>query len=262
MTISTVSFIGSGNLATHLSKALYAGNIRIVDVYSLNFGNAEKLALEVGARAVHNIGELQPVDLIIICVTDSAIAQVSNSLKNQNIVVHTSGSTSINVLSKHQNYGVLYPFQTFSKETDLDFSNVPVFIESNSSSCFDSLNNLAKTVTGEVYALNTEQRLRLHLAAVFACNFSNHMYSIAHDILRGSDLPFGILSQLINETATKATGSGEPANVQTGPAVRNNLNIMEHHKEILAFNPLWQKIYTFVSNSIIERETERKNGTF
>ena len=262
MTIATVSFIGSGNLATHLAKAFFRNGIRVNSIYSPNFNHAATLADTVDAKAVKDIKAIAPSDLIIICVTDSVIQNVSNVLNSQSFVVHTSGSTSAKILRGHQNYGVFYPFQTFSKNVELDFSEVPVFIEANSDSNLLALKELASAISRKVTVLDSQQRLKLHLAAVFASNFSNHMYSIARDILSEADLPFDILNHLIQETTTKALQSDDPAKGQTGPAVRNNLNILEQHKEILADKPLWQKIYTFVSNSIMERETERKNGTF
>lgn len=260
--ISTVSFIGSGNLATHLAKALARVGIKVESIYSSNYNNACRLASLVNSQPVNNIDEIAPSQLIIVSVTDSAIQQVISNLKIESFIVHTSGSTSIDVLKRHKNFGVFYPFQTFSKDVELDFSEVPVFIEANSDSGLIALKELALTITRNVAVLDSHQRLKLHLSAVFASNFSNHMYSIAHDILKEANLPFDILKHLIRETTSKALQSDDPSKGQTGPAVRENFNILEQHKEILADKPLWQKIYTFVSNSIMERETERKNGTF
>jgi predicted short-subunit dehydrogenase-like oxidoreductase (DUF2520 family) len=262
MTISSVSFVGSGNLATHLAKAFFRNGIQVNSVYSPNHSHATVLAGMVNAKPVKNIAEIAPSDLIIISVTDSAIQEVGALLQIKSLVVHTSGSTSMEVLNSHDNFGVFYPFQTFSREVDLDFSQIPVFVESNNLTNLIALKELAAKISDSVAELASPQRLKLHLSAVFASNFSNHMYSIARDILKEADLSFDILKHLIQETTSKALQSDDPAKGQTGPAVRNNINILEQHKEILADKPLWQKIYTFVSNSIMERETERKNGTF
>jgi predicted short-subunit dehydrogenase-like oxidoreductase (DUF2520 family) len=262
MAISSVSFIGSGNLATHLAKAFIAARVKIESVYSPNYEHSSLLANITGAKSVKHIKRIIPADLIIICVTDSAIQEVSSLLQTKSMVVHTSGSTSIDVLNHHLNFGVFYPFQTFSKNVELDFSQIPVFLEANNHSNLTKLKELAARVSSKVIELNSGQRLKLHLSAVFASNFSNHMYSIARDILSEADISFDILKHLIHETTLKALKSDDPASGQTGPAVRNNINILEQHKEFLANKPLWQKIYTFVSDSIMERETERKNGTF
>lgn len=262
MPISSVSIIGSGNLANHLALALYRNQIKITNVYSRNFNNATVLARQVDATPIKGIHLLEPADLIIICVSDSVIAEINNSLKVKTLVVHTSGSTSIDVLTGKINYGVIYPFQTFSKDVDVDFSKVPVFVEANTQNNASLLKELAEKVSANVRLLNSKQRLKLHLSAVFANNFSNHMYAIAREILLEANLPFELLSHLIEETTAKALKSGDPVKVQTGPAVRGNFNIMEQHKEILAHRPLWQKIYTFVSNSIMERETDKHHGAF
>jgi predicted short-subunit dehydrogenase-like oxidoreductase (DUF2520 family) len=262
MGITSVSIIGSGNVATHLAKILRNTGFVIRNIYSRNFNNATQLANEVEAAPVSNIKDLLPVDIVIICVSDSAIEQVCNQITlNQALIVHTSGSTSIDILRNHKNYGVFYPFQTFSKNTQIDFSKVPVFIEANTSDNEEKLTSVASKISSSVKKLTTENRLKLHLAAVFANNFANHMFSIAHDIITEANLPFEILNHLIHETTSKAISSGNPSEVQTGPAVRNNTNIMELHKEILANKPLYQKIYTFVSSSIIESVTDKKNGT-
>lgn len=262
MSISSISIIGSGNLATHLVKALYQSDFKIINVYSRNINHAAVLAKQVGAIAIDNIRLLEQADLIIICVSDSAIAEINNSLKVTSLVVHTSGSTSLDILNSQINFGVIYPFQTFSKDVDIDFSKVPVFIEANSQGNVLLLKEMIEKISDSVRLLHSEQRLKLHLSAVFANNFSNHMFAIAKDILSEANLPFELLTHLIEETTVKALKSGDPDKVQTGPAVRWNFNILEQHKEILAHKPLWQKIYTFVSDSIMERETDKQHGAF
>jgi predicted short-subunit dehydrogenase-like oxidoreductase (DUF2520 family) len=252
MAISSVTILGSGNLATHLAKALYAKNIRIAHVYSRQFRHAAVLAEKVGAVALDDLRQLTPADLIIVCISDTAIAETGHSLDRNSFVVHTSGSTPMDILSEKTHYGVFYPFQTFSKEVDVDFTGIPVFVEANTRENEMLLLELARKISGKAAVLSSERRLKLHLAAVFAGNFSNHMYAIAGEILKEADLPFEILSHLMQETVNKALLAGNPALVQTGPAVRKNFNILAKHKEILAGKSLWQKIYTFVSNSIME----------
>lgn len=260
MAIKTISVIGSGNLATHLVKALYNHHFTIKSIFSRNIHNAGMLAEKVNARPVSVIRELAPADLLIICTTDSAIAEISSQIISESLVVHTSGSTPVSVLNCHKNFGVLYPFQTFSKFAELDFSKVPLFVEANNANNLQRLKQVADAISGSVEELDSESRLKLHLSAVFACNFSNHMYTIAKDILQEANLPFSLLNHLIEETAYRAVNSGNPAKCQTGPAVRKNMNVLGNHQDLLAANPLWQKIYTFVSDSIMESE-EKSHGT-
>jgi predicted short-subunit dehydrogenase-like oxidoreductase (DUF2520 family) len=257
MSISTVSIIGSGNLATHLAKALAETHLKIIQICSQHIEHAMLLADRVKANAICDISKLEEVDLVVLCVTDSAISSISKDLSPNSFVVHTSGSKPMNILSRHAHHGVVYPFQTFSKDSNLAFSDVPVFLEADSDGSLLLLKEVAEQITRNVRVLNSEQRLKLHLAAVFANNFSNHMYTIAKEILDDAGIPFPILNHLIEETTFKAVRSGEPSTVQTGPAIRHNLDVMEQHKDILVNKPLWQKIYTFVSASIMERETDK-----
>lgn len=263
MAIKSVSIIGSGNLATHLARCLFLKGIQIRQIFSRNSLHASYLAHCVRAEDISDLRDLMPVDLIIICVTDSAIAEISAQINGIGcLVVHTSGSTSVNILAGHGDFGVFYPFQTFSRNMEVDFDKVPMFIEANNSKNTDLLIELAQTISSNVRVLTSAQRLKLHLAAVFASNFSNHMYAIAEDILTEADIPFDLLYPLIRETTEKVIKTGNPVSTQTGPAVRFNLEILERHKELLGHKPLWQKIYTFVSNSIMERVTDERNGTF
>ena len=151
--------------------------------------------------------------------------------------------------NRFENYGVFYPLQTFSKFRDIDFSTVPICIEANNKKLEKILVNLAKYISNSVHLVDSEKRKMLHLSAVFACNFVNHMYSVATEILNQSDIPFDLLKPLIVETMQKAIDF-DPQNAQTGPAVRNDQNIMLKHIELLKDNPEFEKIYRFVSESI------------
>ncbi len=263
MAISSVSIIGSGNLATHLASAFQRYKIEIRQICSRSIQNASILANKIGASAISNPLELAPADLIVICTSDSSIDDVSKSLNTPtSMVVHTSGSTSIDILKPHLNRGVIYPFQTFSKDVDIDFSSIPVFIEANNDENTMLLKEFTERISGNVNVLNSEQRIKLHLAAIFSNNFTNHMFAISREILADANIPFGILNHLMLETTNKAIQSGNPVNVQTGPAVRFNYNILDQHKEILTHKPLWQKIYTFVSDSIMEKEKEKEMEHF
>jgi len=247
-----VVILGSGNVATHLAKALKAEGENVVQVYSQNLDNAKLLATEIGADAIANYTNLiSTADLYIISVKDDAINEVAAQLKNvKGLVVHTSGTTDINVLSKHGlKSGVFYPLQTFSKAKSISFDNIPLCIEAEIESDLDTLEKLANSLTSKVYKLNGEKRKVLHLTAVFACNFPNHLYALAAKILDSNQLEFDILRPLIFETADKVM-TNLPIDVQTGPAVRDDQNTINKHLSMLNNLPELQDIYQTLSNSI------------
>jgi len=247
-----IVLLGSGNVATHLAKALKSKGEEIVQVYSQNLDNATLLAQSIATEAIDDLNKIkQNGDLYIISVKDDAIESVAKSLKNvTGLVVHTSGTTDINILSSQvTKAGVFYPLQTFSKEKEVSFENIPLCIEANDDSQLTILSNLAAKISREVYKLNGEKRKVLHLAAVFACNFPNHLYALANKILSQNDLDFEIIRPLIAETADKVM-SNLPENVQTGPAVRADESTLNKHLSMLTDMPEVQNIYQTLSDSI------------
>lgn len=247
-----IVLLGSGNVATHLAKALKAKGEDVVQVYSPNLNNAKLLADLIEAEAVNDLNEVkQNADLYIISVKDDAIETIAKSLKNvSGLVVHTSGTTDINILSSEvKNTGVFYPLQTFSKGKEVSFENIPLCIEANDESQLAILNNLATKISRQVYELGGEKRKVLHLAAVFACNFPNHLYALANKILSQNGLDFEIIRPLIAETADKVM-SNLPENVQTGPAVRADESTLNKHLSMLTDMPELQNIYQTLSDSI------------
>lgn len=247
-----IVLLGSGNVATHLAKALKSKGEDLVQVYSRNLVNADILAQLVGAAAINDLNNVeQQADLYIISVKDDAIGAVAASLKNVNgLVVHTSGTTDINVLaSQVKKAGVFYPLQTFSKSKDVSFDNIPLCIEASDSGQLAVLNNVATKISSQVYELDGEKRKVLHLAAVFACNFPNHLYALANRILNQNGLDFNIIRPLIAETANKVM-SNLPENVQTGPAVRADESTLNKHLSMLNDMPELHNIYQILSNSI------------
>jgi len=247
-----IVLLGSGNVATQLAKALKAVGEEVVQVYSPNLNHAQFLANLIETKAVSDLNDLeQNADLYIISVKDDAIAAVAGSLKNVNgLVVHTSGTTDINTLSSLvKNAGVFYPLQTFSKGKEISFVNIPLCIEASNEDQLTVLTNLATKLSTKVYLLGGEKRKVLHLAAVFACNFPNHLYTLANEILNQNDLDFEIIRPLIAETADKVM-SNLPENVQTGPAVRADENTLNKHMSMLTSMPGLQNIYQTLSDSI------------
>jgi len=244
--------LGSGNVATHLAKALKAKGEEVVQVYSPNLVNAALLADSIAAEAVNDLNAIKTnADLYIISVKDDAIESIAKRLKAVNgLVVHTSGTTDINVLSAHVKHaGVFYPLQTFSKTKEMVFDRIPLCIEATDATQLDILHKLASKLSQQVYELGGDKRKVLHLAAVFACNFPNHLYALANQVLQQNGLDFEIIRPLIAETADKVM-TNLPENVQTGPAVRADESTINKHLSMLNDMPALQEIYQTLSNSI------------
>jgi predicted short-subunit dehydrogenase-like oxidoreductase (DUF2520 family) len=246
-----VTFIGSGNVATHMAVALKAAGALIDQIWSRNIEHAAALANVVGARPVSDLSEVDTdADLLVIAVKDDVIAEVCGTLKGvRALVVHTSGATGLDVLSAFENYGVLYPLQTFSKNRPIDFTKVPLFIEANTPQVLDELKVIASRLSPLVYEVTSDQRSTLHLSAVFACNFVNHLYALGNQVLQDNSLDFKMLRPLILETAEKVQHD-LPMNVQTGPAVRDDQQTILKHLELLNGKPHLQEIYQSLSKSI------------
>jgi len=247
-----IVLLGSGNVATHLALALKAAGENITQVFSPDLINAKELADKVGSESTNSFSEVdREADLYIISVKDDAIAEVAGNLKGVNgMVVHTSGTTDIKVLSSEVKHaGVFYPLQTFSKSKDVDFKTIPLCLEATDAKQLEILKSLANKLSTKVYQLDGEKRKILHLAAVFACNFTNHLYALANQILIENDLDFDIIRPLIAETADKVM-INLPENVQTGPAIRNDESTINQHLTMLADLPELQEIYQTLSNSI------------
>jgi predicted short-subunit dehydrogenase-like oxidoreductase (DUF2520 family) len=249
--IKTITIIGSGNLATHIGRALLINGFEINQVYSFSKDNAFKLATELNAMPCDDIKFISDEsDAYLVCIKDDCIEALVAQLSFKNkIVVHTSGSVSMRVLSQFEHHGIFYPLQTFSKEKVMTMNEVPFCIEANNEQTKISLINLAKVLTNKVHEIDSEQRKKIHLAAVFACNFSNYMYTIAEELLREEQIDFNILKPLILETAKK-TQENSPATLQTGPAIRNDQEVIKKHLELLNDSKKNQEIYQLISHAI------------
>ena len=249
--MTKVVFIGAGNLATQLSKRMYSKGFDILQVYSYTNQSAEKLATELGCEWTNNLKELRTdADMYVFAVKDAVLIDTISMVEpNQGIWVHTAGSISQDVFKGcSEKYGVFYPLQTFSKERDVDFDRIPFFIESNSQETTDYLLEQAEKLSHKVFKADSDQRKQLHLAAVFACNFTNHMYAISQQILQEHNLHFDAIAPLIEETANKVQEISA-RQAQTGPAVRYDQNVMNNHIDMLKDETL-KDIYRLVSKNI------------
>lgn len=249
-----ISIIGAGKVATHLSNALQYIGHNIIEVYSRTVLSATTLAHQLNCKAVTEIEELSvDSDLYVIALTDNALSTIIPSLckgREKSIFVHTAGSISKDIFKDYaQHYGVFYPLQTFSLDREINFSEIPFFIESSDESTFLTLKHLANQLSSKVYELTDNNRQYLHLAAVFASNFTNHCYAIAQEILKEHQLPFEVLLPLIKETAQKIQIL-PPQQAQTGPAIRQDDNVMQKHLSLLADKPIISDIYKKCSQSI------------
>jgi len=245
-----IAIIGAGSVATHLGLAITAAGHHISCVFNRSSEKGRILAEKLDTQFTTNLKTLDSPDLIIIAVTDDAIPQVVEQLSNCFFsVVHTSGTVSKEVLKDvGGDYGVFYPLQTFSIGKDIDFAKVPICIEGSDSSFSMNLEELAKSLSHTVCQLDEQKRRILHLAGVFACNFSNWLYVIANDILKKNDIPFELLLPLIQETAMKIQ-SKTPLDAQTGPARRGDISTIEQHLFLIQNDPQLLNIYkTFTDN--------------
>jgi predicted short-subunit dehydrogenase-like oxidoreductase (DUF2520 family) len=251
-----ITVIGSGNVATHLGAAFKNAGHRIVQVYSRNAHNAALLAYHISAEAIDDLSSIDPnTDVFIISVSDDAIAGIAQELSRHNkLIAHTSGATDLyNILAFTDNAGVFYPLQTFSKTKEVDFLTVPLCVEGANESVTKTLKELAQSISNNVYEIDSTQRKTLHLAAVFACNFPNYLYRVAQELLADQRIDFNLLRPLILETAEKVQ-TNLPANVQTGPAMRNDQKTMFEHLQLLKYEPEWEQLYRLLSQGIIKKD--------
>ena len=191
--------------------------------------------------------------MYIAALKDSALASLLPAMvagREQALWVHTAGSMPMDVWKGRANhYGVFYPLQTFSKQREVDFREIPVFVEGCNDEVAAFLKEVAAALSGKVYEADSAQRERLHLAAVFACNFPNCLYRIAGELLGECGVPFEVLLPLMDETVDKVHRL-PPALAQTGPAARGDEEVMRRHREMLAGHPGWQRLYELLSREI------------
>lgn len=247
-----IVLLGTGNLATRLGIALHDKHVDIMQVYGRSESGSSHLSGLLGCTSTTSREEIRKdADLYILAVTEEAIPEVlSVTGITRQLVVHTSGSVSMDILSAvSENYGVFYPLQTLSRQKEVDFSTIPICIEANSAENLEKLSMLANILSDQVYRIDSVKRRQLHLAAVFVCNFVNHFYSIGEKLLQEQQLDFDLIRPLILETANKAM-LFSPPEVQTGPAVRDNRQIQEQHLKLLEHHPEWQQLYQLISNNI------------
>ena len=246
-----IVFIGAGNLATRLSLAMQRVGMQIGQVYSHTEASARQLATRLGCPWTNDLSVLQEDgDLYVFSLKDTVLSDVISKVKpNNGMWVHTAGSMPMSVFEGYaQRFGVLYPLQTFSKGRNVNFDVIPIFLEANTDKNADYLKNIASALSENVRFMSSEKRRSLHLAAFFACNFTNHIYTLSYKLLENESIPADVLLPLIDETVSKIH-SMPPAAAQTGPAIRYDENVINKHLAMLD-DPDMQAIYRLLSQSI------------
>ena len=242
-----IVIIGSGNVAYHLAKAFTQNNIEVSQIFGRNEVELNKISEELNIP--YSTKELADADLYLISVSDSAVEQVSDLIKTEKaLVAHTSGSLPIETLKGNYRKASFYPLQTFSKTKNLDYSKIPFFIEAENQIDEKSLFELASLISDNVETSDYEKRKYIHLTAVFACNFVNHLFARAKEISDSQDLDFNYFIPLIDETVEKIHHL-EPKSAQTGPAVRGDERVLKLHEELIT-NEEHLKIYQLMNESI------------
>ena len=253
-----IVIIGSGNLATQLSLAMKDAGQNILQVYSRHKEHACELAEKIGCRYTADIDEIDKnADVYIISVKDDAISGIADKICHKianAVVVHTAGSISMDVLKgKAQHYGVLYPMQTFSKSRKVDFKPIPCFLEASDEETLSKIRQLAESISDNVVLADSAKRKKIHLAAVLACNFTNHCYRLAEKVLQEEQIDFNLFLPLIDETANKVSVLS-PKQAQTGPMMRWDTGVMQMQIDLLG-DERTKQIYRLMAESIHEDAT-------
>lgn len=252
--IKQISIVGTGNVAHHLGRAFKKNNFHIDGVWGRTKKNALQLADDLETISFEDLNHIpKSTDLIVICVSDSAIKEVVDLIPNQFPIAYTSGSVSLESLPKIDEIGVFYPLQTFTKSRDISFGTIPLLIESHNKEFSISLEKCANQLSETVRFTSSAERFQIHIAAVMVNNFTNHLYHLADLHLSNHHLPFDLLKPLILETAEKVHNIS-PSKAQTGPAKRKDLNIIEKHLSEL--DDQTKEIYQMLSKSIINHNTK------
>ncbi|GGC12006.1 Rossmann-like and DUF2520 domain-containing protein [Dyadobacter sediminis] len=258
-----ISFVGSGNVAWHLAQAFEDAGHWICEVYSRDTQKARQLAsylYDTDIQPDLNFSESE-AELIVIAVSDDTIESIIERivLPEGVILVHTSGTRSLAEFQKlveiysdvYVHTGVFYPLQTFTKEVEMDYKELPFCIESKNELIENKLIQLAQTVSNNVNRMDSDERFILHVAAVFASNFTNHLLTISHCLLEKEQLKFDLLKPLIQTTFRKALESDDPSLGQTGPAKRGDWKTTGRHLEYLQeTDEDWTEIYRLLTDKI------------
>lgn len=260
--IKKITIVGAGNVGHNFGLGFKHAGYIAKEIYSRTQRSALLLSKTLNCDYTTDIKSLsKDTDLIILAVNDDVLADLIDQIEiKDKPIVHTSGSTPINVFEGKgfTKYGIFYPVQSFSKNETESLYPIPICIEGNDEEMENLLLSLARSVSTKVYSLDSAKRKALHVAAVFANNFTNHMFHIADDLLKQHQISFEVIRPLLEKTSNKIK-TEKPLNVQTGPAVRNDQNVIQSHLGYLEKQTDYQDIYDIITKSIIAAQ-EIKNG--
>jgi len=248
-----VTIIGAGNVATHLALAIKKAGHEIVQIYNRSDDAGKELAHTVGAQFTSDAAQLKDADVYLIAVKDDVISEVAAHLRmGDKVVAHTSGTKSKDLLKTgSSNYGIFYPLQTLSRQTKVDFRYVPLLVEASNEATVKKLEELASSISNNVYRVDEEQRQWIHIAAVFANNFTNHLFALSEGILQKRGMQFDMLKPLIFKFLQNLH-ENSPADIQTGPAARKDTQTIQQHLKLLEGDKRLHQIYEVLTDSIIK----------
>lgn len=258
--LNSFALIGSGRVASHLGSALVDSGLACRGVFSPTYGHAKPLADTLCSPVISELVEMSDLDadFVLIAIKDDAIREVASSFpKDYNgVLLHTSGGTPLSALNGVPHYGVLYPMQTFSHNRTIDISEIPLFYEASDTMTEGIIRSITRALKSKsVHFLSSDNRVFLHIASVFACNFVNHLYAQADEIMHRIDLDFSALIPLVRETLDKAM-SYPPKEVQTGPAARGDMQTVDRHLSCLSGHQ--KELYETITKVILEEYKTKK----
>ena len=247
-----IVIIGAGNVATHISRHFFTRGHRIQCIYSRTEESAKALAGELETEGTADPEQVpRKADFFILCVPDRSVAEVAKQfMDREGIWLHTAGALPMDLFQGiAEEFGVLYPLQSLSRDRKIRIGHIPFLVEASSLMVLEKIQDLTRSISEKVEVADSQTRLMVHLAAVFANNFSNHMVHVAQQILEEARLDPGLLEPMLEETFQKLREM-DPRAAQTGPAVRGDIETMNKHRELLKDHPEWEKLYTFISREI------------
>jgi len=249
--MAKINIIGSGNVAWHISNALTNTDFKVQQICSRNLASAKQMANTFGYEAVNTIKDFKLADAIILAVDDDEIGNVSKQLSNisDTVVVHTSGSVSIDTLLPHENRAVLWLIESLTKGEKVNYYKIPAIVHYSNAYSNNLVYEIAKSISNVVHILADKERRALHLGAVMANNFTNHLFTLLQNFTASNNIDFSLLHPIINSTFQNAQQK-DPHVIQTGPAIRHDKATIDYHLEILKQHPQLKEIYTTFTNSI------------
>ncbi|WP_420582005.1 Rossmann-like and DUF2520 domain-containing protein [Reichenbachiella sp.] len=251
----TISLIGAGRVASSLAHALLAKGVKINEIYSRKLTHAQKLSNEIPDTTATDSLDFSKShsDILIIAISDDAISQVSERIlfPKDMLIAHTSGSVSLDIL-KHDQSGIFYPLQTFTNDKKVAFTDVPILIDGRNKWVIDQLAALGNLLSNRVKTTSEDERQRLHVAAVFASNFTNRMLAAASDILEETSIDLESLAPLVLESIQNAFESG-PEKALTGPAKRGDVETVKKHLNLLIEKPALKEMYEMITRGITSK---------